>query len=261
MTKRFPLAVAAALAAAALVPALASAKIVELGQTSTPVAEPSCPSGVSPAHCYIVLTRTTAVQTVSDGIVNPTVVKAPGWIVAFTVGLSNLSSTPAVESKYLHTLDKEYGGTPRVALTVLKPGRKHQYSVVAESGVFRLTPLLGQVLQEPLSVPPSFSTFTALPVQPGEVIGLTVPTWAPVLSYNLSTNGFAYRQSRATSCQTAAPTQTAQTTVGAGTTYGCNYTGTRVEYTATEVLTQPYPKKYVHTVRRHTRAHRPARAR
>lgn len=250
MKTRLSLALATSIAAAGLVPAAASAKIVEVGQTTTPLVAPSCPSGVSPAKCYIILTRTTAIQTTSDGVINPTVVKSPGWLVAFSVGLSKLSSVPTTESNYLHTLDKAYGGTPRVALTVLKPGPKNSYTVEAQSAAYRLTPLLGQVLQEPMSLPTdNFATFTALPVQKGEVIGLTVPTWAPVLAYNLSTTNFAYRQSRSTSCKSASPTQTAQTTVGTTTTYGCSYTGTRVEYTATEVLNQPYPKTYVHKVR------------
>jgi hypothetical protein len=251
MMKRIPLAIAALLTALVLVsPAAASAQIVELGKTSTPIVAPSCPTGVSPAQCFIILTRTTAVQTVSDGVLNPTKVKNAGWIVSFTVGLSKLSTNPKTESSYLHTLDSAYGGTPQLALTVLKPGPNNKYTVAAESGIYHLIPFLGQVLQEPLSLPPSFSTFTALPVVPGEVVGLTVPTWAPVLSYNLSPTKFAYRQSRMANCKNAAGTETAQTTIGASTRYLCNYTGTRVEYTATEVVNVPYPKTYVHTTRR-----------
>jgi hypothetical protein len=247
MMKRFSLATAAFLTTIfALAPAAASAQIVELGQTATPIAAPSCPTGVSPSQCFIILTRTTAVQTVSDSVIYPTTVKKAGWIVAFTVGLSQLSSTPKTEISYLHTLDQAYGGTPRVALTVLAPGPKHKFTVVAQSGTYHLIPFLGQVLQEPLSLPPDFTTFTALPVKRGEVIGLTVPTWAPVLSYNLSTTGFAYRQSRAGNCKNAAASETAQTTIGQSVRYLCDYTGTRVEYSATEVVNAPYPKKYVH---------------
>jgi hypothetical protein len=251
MTKRIPLAiVACAGALALLIPAAASAQIVELGKTTTPIVAPSCPSGVSPAQCFIILTRTTAVQTVSDGVLNPTKVKKAGWIVAFTVGLSKLSTNAKTETSYLHTLNRAYGGPPQLALTVLKPGPKNRYTVAASSGVYHVTPFLGQVLQEPLSLPPSFTTFTALPVQPGEVVGLSVPTWAPVLSYNLTPSKFAYRQSRMANCKNAAGTETAQSTVGASTRYLCNYTGTRVEYTATEVVNQPYPKTYVHSKRR-----------
>jgi hypothetical protein len=245
--KRFSLAIAAVLTASvALAPAGASAQIVELGQTTTPIIAPSCPAGTAPAQCFIILTRTTAVQSVSDSVIYPSKVRKAGWIVAFTVGLSKLSTTPKTEISELHILDSAYGGTPQLALTVLKPGAKNTFTVVAQSGTYHLIPFLGQVLQEPLSLPPTFTTFTSLPVKPGEVIGLTVPTWAPVLSYNLTATKFSYRQSRRSNCAHAAASQSAQLTIGASQRYLCNYTGTRVEYSATEVVNQPYPKTYVH---------------
>jgi hypothetical protein len=248
MMKRFFLVTATFSALAlglALAPAGASAKIVELGQTS-PISAPSCPKGVQPSQCFIILTRTTALQAVSDGIRNPTKVKQDGWIVSFTAGLSKLSSDATTEKKYLHLLDQAYGGTPQLAITVLKPGARNRYTVAAQSQTFHLIPFLGQVLQEPLSLPTSFSQFTALPVKKGDVIGLSVPTWAPVLSYNLNASKFAYRQSRMANCKNAAGTETAQMTVGASTRYLCDYTGTRVQYSATEVTNTPYPKSYVH---------------
>jgi hypothetical protein len=250
MMKRFSLATAAFLTAlVALAPASASAQIVELGKTVTPLSAPSC-AGVPATQCLIILTRTTAIETVSDSVVYPTKVKQAGWIVAFTVGLSQLSSTPKVERGFLHTLDVGFGGPPQLALTVLQPGPGNKFTVVAQSGMYHLIPFLGQVLQEPLSLPPTFTTFTSLPVKPGDVIGLTVPTWAPVLSYGLSTTKFAYRQSRMANCHHPAGGQTAQTTIGASQRYLCNFTGTRVEYSATEVVNQAYPKTYVHRTRR-----------
>jgi hypothetical protein len=252
MMKRFPLAIAAVLTALVLVaPGAASAQIVELGQTtSAPVIAPSCPTNVAASSCDIILTHTTAIQSLTSGVLNPTKVKSAGWIVAFTVGLSKLSTDAKTELGYLHGLDTAYGGTPQLALTVLKPGANNKYTVVAQSGTYHLIPFLGQVLQQPLSLPPSFTAMTALPVKPGEVIGLTVPTWAPILSYNLTASKYTYRQSRSTKCKFAAgstqdPAQTAQTTVGASASYVCSYTGTRVQYSATEVINQPYPKTYV----------------
>ncbi|MHB1569979.1 MAG: hypothetical protein ACYC0H_12355 [Solirubrobacteraceae bacterium] len=245
--KRIALASVAALPlAAALTPGSAAAQIVELGSaTSAPLVAPSCPSSSSGSSCNIILERTTAVQTVTNGTINPTKVKKAGWIVAFTVGLSNLSTDPKTELGYLKGLDRTYGGTPQLMLTVLKPGKHNSYSVAAQSGIYHLIPFLGTVLQQPLSLPDTFTTFTALPVQPGDVIGVTVPTWAPILTYNLTTTQYAYRQSRSSSCASATKVQTAQTTIGATATYGCDYTGTRVEYTATEVVNQPYPATYV----------------
>jgi hypothetical protein len=253
MMKSFPLAIAAAgLTALGLaVPGAASAQIIELGATTAaPVITPACPPNAAASACDIILTHTTAFQGLTNGVTNPTKVTKAGWIVAFTVGLSNLSSTPKTELGFLHGLDSEYGGTPQLALTVLKPGAKNKYTVAAQSGTYHLIPFLGSVLQEPLSLPPSFTTMTALPVTPGEVIGVTVPTWAPVLTYNLTAAKYAYSQSRSTKCKFAAgstenPVQTAQTITGASTVYGCTYTGTRVQYSATEIVNQPYPKTYV----------------
>lgn len=251
MMKRFCLVIAGlAMAAVAFAPGVASAGIVQLGQTSTPIAAPACPKGVQPSQCFIILTRTTAIQAASDGVAYPTTVKHNGWIVSFTVGLSKLSSNTTTEKKYLHLLDTAYNGTPQMALTVLKPGPGNRYTVAAQSQTFHLIPFLGQVLQEPLSLPPSFTQFTALPVKKGEVIGLSIPTWAPVLSYNLNASKFSYRQSRSGNCKNAASTETAQMSVGATARYICSYTGTRVQYTATEITNSQYPKSYVHGARK-----------
>jgi len=247
MMKRFSLLFAGLIVTAlALAPGLAAAKLVELGRTATPIAPPACPKGVAAANCNIVLERITALQSSSDGVGYPTTVKQNGWLVSFTVGLSKLSSNASTERHYLHVLDVNYGGTPQLVITVLRPGRSHQFSVVAQSATFHLIPFLGQVLQQPLSLPPSFTQFTALPVKAGDVIALTIPTWAPVLSYNLTASKFAYRQSRMANCGHPGGSQNAQLAVGAKTRYLCSYTGTRVQYSATEVVNAPYPKKFVH---------------
>jgi hypothetical protein len=39
---------------------------------------------------------------------------------------------------------------------------------------------------------------------------------------------------------------TAQLTVGDNAHYLCSYAGTRVEFSATEITNQPYPKHFVH---------------
>ncbi|HEY2318183.1 MAG TPA: hypothetical protein VGH67_07780 [Solirubrobacteraceae bacterium] len=245
--KRFSLATAAGLAVLGLIaPGSASAQMLELGQTtSSPITAPSCPTGVAASQCLIILTRTTAVQSNTNGLLDPTKVKKAGWIVGFTIGLSKLSSDTKTELGYIHGLDQQYGGTPQVALSVLRPSTHNKYTVAAQSAVFHLIPFLGQVLEEPLSLPPAFTTLTALAVKPGDVIGLTVPTWAPVLSYNLTASKYSYRQSRRANCTHPPGSQTAQMTVGASQQYLCNYTGTRVEYSATEIVNQPYPKTYV----------------
>jgi hypothetical protein len=217
---------------AAAVPALALATEVELGATKSPLVAPVCPKGVSSAQCTIILTRVTALETLRDGVAYPTTVKQAGRVTAFTVGLSQLSTNKATRTSYIHYLDATYGGTTRVAITVLRPGggKKSQFrwQVVAESPIYHVEPYLGSVVQIPLS--------TSIEVKPGYVIGLTTPTWAPVLSINLAGKQFAYRQSRSANCGSPPASTQAQLTVGQIASYGCDYPGTRVEYTATEVL-------------------------
>jgi hypothetical protein len=244
--KRFLITAAATALAMTGTASAASAAVVELGTTTSPLVAPSCPAGVAPANCTIILTRSTALETLRDGVAYPHTVKQAGRIVAFTVGLSRLSSNRTTAHNDIHLLDSAYGGTTRIAITVLRPvgaKRLRHWKVIAESPAFHVQPYLGQVVQFPLT--------SSLAVAPGDVVALTTPTWAPVLSIDLNTKKFAYRQSRSTACGTPpalnaaqAPRQTA--------TYGCNYPGTRVEYTATEV-TNPASINPIHGRNRRAR--------
>jgi hypothetical protein len=227
--RRFCVLVAALGAALAIVPAVASAQELELGTTSSRLVAPSCPKGVSPANCTIILTRTTALETLRDGVAYPTTVKTAGRIVAFTVGLSRLSSSARTTRQDIHYLDSTYGGTTRVAVAVLRrvgPKSQRRWAVVAESPPVHVQPWLGRVVRFPLA--------KSLAVAPGDTVALTTSTWAPVLSIDLPSKSFAYRQSRTTGC-TSPPSRTAAQSVGQSTQYLCNYKGTRVEYSATEV--------------------------
>jgi hypothetical protein len=234
---------AAAALLSAVVPS-AAAQVIEVGVTRTAVTVPACPTNVPPAQCTIILTRATALETLRDGTAYPTTVKRTGKLVAFTVGLSSLSGNPTTRLNDIRFLDRQYGGTTQIAITVLRrTGSKklQQWKVTAESPLFHVQPFLGQIVQFPLNA--------ALPVQSGDVVALTTPTWAPVLSINQPASQFAYRQSRSSNCKNPPVTPVAQVRPGSTASYGCNYPGTRVEYTATEVTTPATPKHYVHTVR------------
>jgi hypothetical protein len=233
--KRSLLAIAGALALCAVVPASAAATISELGATTSPLVAPSCPKGVAASSCTIILTRATALETIRDDIAYPSTVKTRGRLVAFTVGLSSLSTDATTAQSDTSYLDKTYGGDAQVGITVLKRvGKKTAWTwqVVAQAPLVDVQTYLGQVVQFPLT--------TSIPVVRGEAIALTTPTWAPVLSIDLSTHNFAYRQSRSTNCFHPPTTTAAQTTAGASAKYACDYPGTRVEYSATEV-TNPVP--------------------
>jgi hypothetical protein len=242
--KRFSLLTAAvAILGAGSAPATAAAAVVELGAPKTPLVAPTCPAGVSAANCTIILTQVTALQTIRDGIAYPTTVKKAGSIVAFTIGLSRLSTDKTTAHNDIHFLDQTYGGTTRASVTVLRasgPKKNRRWTVAGQSAVIHLQPYLGQVVQIPLP--------TSLPVRPGDVLGLTVPTWAPVLSIQLPAAKFAYRQSRSGNCA-APPASTQAQNVKQTATYTCNYPGTRVEYSATEV-TNPVSVSPIHAPRR-----------
>ncbi len=235
--KRLTLATTAGIALAALTPAAAHATTIELGATKTPVTTPVCPKGVAARDCTIILTETTGLESLRDSVAYPTTVSKDGILVAWTIGLATLSSNRTTERKYIHQLDTRYLGVAKAEIVVLKPGKNRRYTVVAQSPVQELQPYLGTVVQFPLTTP--------LKVVRGERIGLSVPTWAPVLDYKLSSKQFAYRQSRRANCSRPPNSEQAQQTVGAVTSYTCNYRGTRVEYSATEITTPVPLKNYV----------------
>jgi hypothetical protein len=240
--KRSPLAILAAFGLlSVLAPAAAQAQVIELGVPRSALTPPTCPPTVKPANCTIILTQVTALETIRDGLAYPTKVTKAGKVVAFTLGLSRLDRNRATAKQDIHFLDQSYGGVPMASITALRPVGKasaRKWAVAGESPAVHLIPYLGQVAQFPLDRP--------LTVKPGYVLALTVPTWAPVLSFDLSAKNFAYRQSRTKSCSTPAPTEMAQLTIGATATYGCNYPGTRVEYSATEITNAAPTKNYVH---------------
>jgi len=223
--------VATAAVGAVAFPAAAYAAFTELGATHSPIVAPVCPPNLPAARCTIILTRVTALETLRDGAAYPTRVKRAGRITAFTVGLSQLSVNKATRKSFIHFLDVTYGGTARVAITVLRPGggkkTDFRWQVVAESPIYHVEPYLGSVVQIPLE--------TSLEVQPGDVVALTTPTWAPVLTINIDSKTYAYRQSRASNCGGPPATSQAQLTSSQVADYKCDYPGTRLEYSATEV--------------------------
>lgn len=219
--KRIPLGVALAVCLLGAAASTASAKMYELGASSdgAPV---SCPS-----NCFVV-TRTTALQVETGTLRYPTTVPKDGRIVAFTLQLGSLSN------RQIHFFNSTYGGTSRVQIAVLRPQPrpKRSFQVVATTPAIHVQPFFGTTVQFPLD--------TTLPVRKGDVIALTVPTWAPVLAVNLPTEN-GWRASRATSC-TDLLTQTAQMLVGNTTQYRCLYQTARVTYTATLIPTPVPPK-------------------
>lgn len=123
-----------------------------------------------------------------------------------------------------------FGTPPQARLAILRrvPGTNPpRYNLRRQSSVQVLSPYLGQTVK-----------FGAnLKVEKGDIVGLTVPTWAPAFAQDLST-GNVWRASRAPdACKNATDIRQGepQERLGRRATYGCKYTTARLLYTATLV--------------------------
>jgi hypothetical protein len=216
---------ALAVALVMIAPASAGAKIVEVGEVGTkPV--PSCPA--SPCE---VISRTTAFQTRVAGRRQLFVAPRDGRIVAWSI---TLGTPKPKQRKYFEEI---LGGPAQAGISVLRQGDRRFGRVTAESPVQALTPYFGQTVQFPLE--------QSLAIAEGDVVALTVPTWAPALGLGLGRDS-VWRASRAKDACDDTQTQSAQADVRDLTQYKCAYRTARVTYSATLVTTpvppEPEPK-------------------
>ena len=211
-----------ALLAGALWPAVAQAKIIELGQTGSQPT-PSCP-----AKPCLAVTRTTGYQAKvgpTRGIFTAT---EPGRIVAWTITLGDPN---AKQVKFFNTT---YGGAPSAGITIFKPAIHLYGTIVAQSPVEPLTDYLGETVQFPLE--------RSIPIKKGQTVALTVPTWAPALAIGFGPDT-SWRASRTKKQCSDTSTQTAISTLGTVTRFLCLYKTARLTYSVT-MITKPHgPKK------------------
>jgi hypothetical protein len=215
---RLLLATAAALLVA---PGAASAKIIEIGDVAGKF-PPSCPT--SPCE---VISRTTAFQTRVAGERQFFVAPATGRIVAWSITLG----TP--KPKQVKYFEENLGGAAQAGISVLKQGDRRFGRVTAESPVVALTPWFGRSVQFPLA--------QSLAINKGDVVALTVPTWAPALGLGLGRDS-VWRASRDEDACDDTQTQSAQSDVGDLTPYRCAYRTARLSYSATLITTPVAPK-------------------
>jgi hypothetical protein len=219
MPLRALLAVACVALACAAAPSAASAKIVEVGQAPTE-AVPTCPA--SPC---LAVSRTTGYQAKVVDSREHYVIPANGRIVAFSIRLG------APNKRQIKFFEENFGKAS-AGLSVIRRGDRLFGRIVGASPVFQLSDYFGQTVQFPLD--------RAIKVEKGNIIGLTVPTWAPALT-TLIEDGSSWRASRGLKSCDDTDRQTAQSTVGALTQYRCLYRA-RLTYTAT-LITDPKPNK------------------
>ena len=194
-------------------PALASAKLTELGAIAADV------RGSCPENCQA-LTRTTGYQAKVGPDRRLYQAPSDGRIVAWSVALGNPGR------KQVSFFQERYGGTAQAALVVLDPGKKLGRSVVAKSPLQKLTPFFGQNAQFPLA--------RTLRIRKGQYVGLTVPTWAPMLQIGQGSDT-SWRSSRAASGCLDLTTQFALLGKRTSAVFRCLYRTARLTYGATFV--------------------------
>lgn len=191
---------------------------VILGQTASEP-DPSCPD----LPCQAI-GSVTGFQVDNGQTSLPFTVPNDGTIKAWTLTLAQPTGSQ-------RTFFNGFFGTPpqaRLAILRRVPGTNPpRYNLRRQGQVKVLTPYLGQTVK-----------FSAdLKVEKGDIVGITVPTWAPAFAQNLDAKN-VWRASREEgACKNATDIRQGepQEKVGTRATYGCKYTTARLLYTATLV--------------------------
>jgi hypothetical protein len=236
-----PIAVAGLLAAlliAILAPGSADSaplRVLTLGQTAeTPPA--SCPgkivNNVEITPCRVE-GHVTGFQAIADGIAKPYEAPFEGKVVAWSITLARPSTVESDTTTNEVAFFNEFLGQPSEArIGILRPvegSNPPQYKLVRQSPIEILNPYFGTT--------PIFALEHPLTVLKGQIVTLTIPTWAPMFAFNVADDN-TWRGSRLPEhCASKEDIQGGhpQQGVGKTKTYGCYYSNARLLYTATLV--------------------------
>jgi hypothetical protein len=192
---------------------------VVLGETST-TPDPSCPE----LPCQAIGSVTGfQVSTSQSGL--PFRVPGDGRVKSWTLTLAQ--PTNAQRSFF----NGFFGTPPQAQLAILRrvPGTEPpHYSLVAKSSIRVLSPYLGQTVRFGAS----------LEVEKNDIVGLTIPTWAPAFAQGLTAKSVwrASREEGKCTNTTDVRQGEPQQKLNSRATYGCRYSTARLLYTATVVL-------------------------
>jgi hypothetical protein len=219
--RRIIIALLASLSLALMLPAAAPATLSELGVigATTPVTVPSCPS--SPC---LAVSRTTGFQARVGPARSLLSVPRTGTVVAWTISLGKPTATQ------IRFFNANEGGVAEAGIAILRPQPKPNlaYKLVASSPAVKLQPYFGKTAQ--------FALEATLPVKKGDVVALSVPSWAPALALGFG-NDTSWRASRQKNKCTDTTTQTVHMTPPSAVQYACLYRTARLTYSATLIST------------------------
>ena len=200
--------------------ASAGAEIVEIGKIEAN-AKPGCPG----TPCFAI-SRTTGYQAKVGSSTSTMAAPKGGRIVAWTISLGNPNS------KQISFFDSKLGGASQAQITVLQRSsnkkKKTTYTTVAQGEPAKLQPYFGKTV--------TFALRRSIVVKKGQVMALTVPTWAPALATGLATD-VSWRASRSKAQCEDTQVQTAQTELKKSAEYYCLYKTARLTYSVTMVAT------------------------
>lgn len=191
---------------------------VVLGATAT-TPDPSCPE--TPCQA---IGSVTGFQVSNNQTKLPFQVPRDGKVTAWTLTLAQPTG------KQRSFFNGFFGTPPEARLSILRrvPGTNPpRYNLRSQGSIHVLSPYLGQTVKFGAS----------LPVEQGDIVALTVPTWAPAFAEGLTADN-VWRASRAPDkCVNANDVRQGepQMKVGQRATYGCRYSTARLLYTATIV--------------------------
>lgn len=216
----------------------APARVVVLGRTdATP--PPSCPgkivNNVEVVPCRVE-GHVTGFQAIAGGVPRPYEVPFDGKIVAWSITLSRPSRTDSAKTTDEVGFFNEFLGKPSQArIGVLRPvegSKPPQYTLVRQSPLQTLNRYFGSTVIFALDHP--------LSVLQGQVVALTIPTWAPMFAFNVEDDNTWRGSRKPDHCSSKEDIQSGRPHQGVGKTktYGCYYSNARLLYTAT-VVKQP----------------------
>jgi hypothetical protein len=206
--------------------------VVVLGKT-TNTPPPSCPgkevNGNVVTPCFVE-GHVTGYQVSAGGISNPFEVPFDGKIVAWSITLSKPSrSDTDTTTNEIGFFDEFLGSPSQARIGILRPvedSKPPKFTLVRQSPIEVLNPYFGST--------PIFALDHPLSVLRGQVVALTVPTWAPMFAFNVSEEE-TWRGSRIEGhCQEREDIKGGHPQQGVGKvkTYGCFYSSARLLYTA-----------------------------
>lgn len=217
-------------------PSAHKSTVTEVGSRAGSPA-PACPG----SGCRVV-TRTSGYNRTVGSILNPDTATATGRIVAFTLRVGHPTRS---QRAYF---SRNFGPGAQVRISILRAVTHRPsltFRAVHVSEVFHIEPYMDKTAQ--------FALDRSLPIKKGDIVAVTVPTWAPILATNRS-NSSSWRASRnAGQCGTTPNPKndpnisdrnfadlkrpTAHEVRGSDKRYRCVYGTALLSYSATEVTT------------------------